>query len=165
MTRPGQQIAIAGALVLGLGAATFARTSSRETLAQAVGTQAGSAAVQYLPSDKVQAAFAKGMPLIETDKYKVQASRRERDGEAEVHARDTDIMYFLEGTATVVTGGQVVNSRTLSPDEQRGESISGGDARHLVKGDIIVIPAGVPHMFKDVHAPVLYYTIKVTAPK
>src|SRR6476659_10145477 len=68
--------------------------------------------VRYLPNDQVQAAFAKGAPMIETDAFKVLASRRDRDGQAEVHARDTDIMYVLEGTATLVTGGQVVNGKT-----------------------------------------------------
>ena len=86
-----------------------------------------SVGVRYLPNDQVQAAFAKGAPMIETDTYKVLASRRDRDGQAEVHARDTDIMYVLEGTATLVTGGQVVNGKATAADEQRGDSITGGN--------------------------------------
>ncbi len=121
--------------------------------------------VRYLPNDQVQAAFAKGAPMIETDAFKVLASRRDRDGQAEVHARDTDIMYVLEGTATLVTGGQVVNGKATAPDEQRGDSITGGNPRPLVKGDVVVIPKGVPHLFKDVKPPFLYYTLKVTAAK
>ena len=119
--------------------------------------------MSYVMADQVQAAFAKGMPLVETGTYKVHASRRDRDGMAEIHARDTDILYVLEGTATLVTGGQVVNGKMTAQDEQRGDAISGGDTRRLVKGDVVIIPNGVPHLFKDVTAPFLYYVVKVTA--
>src|SRR5687767_9875942 len=64
--------------------------------------------VTYIPSARVSAAFAKGEPLLETSSYKVHASLREASGKAEVHLRDTDIIYVLEGTATIVTGGTVV---------------------------------------------------------
>src|SRR5881396_3555622 len=59
----------------------------------------------FMDSNKVAAAFAKGMPLIETDTFKVHASRRDAAGVVEIHGRDTDIFYLLEGSATFVTGG------------------------------------------------------------
>jgi glc operon protein GlcG len=121
--------------------------------------------VTYLPGEQVQAAFAEGKPLLETSGYKVHASRRDRDGQAEVHARDTDILSVLEGTATLVTGGQVVNGRTTAEDELRGDRIAGGDVRRLAKGDVVIVPNGVPHLFKEVSAPFLYYVVKVTAPR
>jgi hypothetical protein len=65
--------------------------------------------------------------------------------------------------ATLVTGGQVVGGKSTAADEIRGDSINGGDSRPLVKGDVIIIPSGVPHLFKDVKAPFLYYVVKVTA--
>jgi mannose-6-phosphate isomerase-like protein (cupin superfamily) len=64
--------------------------------------------VTYLPAAQVAAAFAKGQPLLETDRYKVHASRREAAGQAEVHARDTDVFYVVSGSATFVTGGRVL---------------------------------------------------------
>jgi quercetin dioxygenase-like cupin family protein len=131
-------------------------------VAASASAQTNDTAVNHMPADKVAAAFAKGVPLIETDAYKVLAARRDRDGQAEVHALDTDIMYILEGTATLVTGGRVVNGKDTAAGEVRGESIAEGDVRPLVKGDVIVIPPGVPHLFKDVKAPFLYYVVKVT---
>ena len=119
--------------------------------------------VVYLPAAKVTEAFAKGTLLVQTTAYKVLAGRREQDGQAEVHARDTDTIYVLEGTATLVTGGQVVNGKTTATDEQRGDSIAGGDAQPVAKGDVVIIPKGVPHLFKDVKPPFLYYVVKVTA--
>lgn len=120
--------------------------------------------VVYMPAEKVSAAFAKGGQMIETGAYKLFAGRRDRDGQAEVHARDTDVIYVLDGTATIVTGGQVTNGQTTAPGEIRGETIASGDERPLVKGDIVIVPNGVPHLFKNVKAPFLYYVVKVTSP-
>jgi mannose-6-phosphate isomerase-like protein (cupin superfamily) len=121
-------------------------------------------ATTYLPAAEVTAAFAKGRPLVEVDGYKIHASRRETAGQAEVHARDTDVIYVLEGGATIVTGGTVVEPRTVAEDEVRGRLIDGGATRELARGDVFVIPNGVPHWFKTVQAPLLYYVVKVTAP-
>ena len=66
--------------------------------------QSDDTAVQYLGHDAVAAAFAKGTPMIEVRDYKIHASRREGPGRVEVHTRDTDIAYVLQGSATLVTG-------------------------------------------------------------
>jgi glc operon protein GlcG len=110
----------------------------------------------------VDAAFGKGMPLFETNSFKVHASRRETPGLAEIHTRDTDIVYVLEGAATLVTGGKAIRPKTVGPEEVRGDAIEGGQVRHIVKGDVVVIPNGVPHWFKEVSSPLLYYVVKVT---
>jgi len=121
-------------------------------------------AVILFESNKVAAAFAKGMPLIETNNFKVHTSRRDAPGIPEIHTRDTDIFYFLEGSAVFVTGGKATETKTVAPNELRGQKIDGGEARQIGKGDIIIIPNGVPHWFKEVHGPLLYYVVKVTSP-
>jgi quercetin dioxygenase-like cupin family protein len=63
-----------------------------------------------------------------------------------------------------VTGGRPVDPKTIAPDEIRGPSLEGGTSRPVGKGDVVIIPAGVPHWFKTVQAPFLYYTVKVTGP-
>ncbi len=120
--------------------------------------------VNYLRGADVKAAFAKGVPLLETDTFKIHASRRDSPGEAEVHATETDIFYVLEGTATFVTGGTVKAARTTAPGETRGGSIDGGETRTLRPGDVIVVPNGTPHWFRGVEGPFLYYTVKVIGP-
>lgn len=121
----------------------------------------GAAEVTYLESAKVAAAFAKGTPLLEVDGYKIHASRRDAPGIAEVHERDTDIIYVLDGAATFVTGGTAVETNTIAPEEIRGKEIRGGQTRRLVKGDVIVVPNGVPHWFQEVQGPLTYYVVKV----
>jgi glc operon protein GlcG len=118
--------------------------------------------VLQIDHSKVDAAFAKGMPLFETNSFKVHASRRETPGLAEIHTRDTDILYVLEGAATLITGGKAIRPKTVGPEEVRGDAIEGGDARRIVKGDVVVIPNGLPHWFKEVSSPLLYYVVKVS---
>jgi uncharacterized protein GlcG (DUF336 family)/mannose-6-phosphate isomerase-like protein (cupin superfamily) len=117
--------------------------------------------VTYLDSAKVKAAFIKGMPLLEVGTYKVHASHRDAAGMAEVHVRDTDIIYVLEGSAKFITGGTVVDGKTTEENEIRGASIQDGEERQLSRGDVIIVPNGTPHWFKEVKAPFNYYVVKV----
>jgi mannose-6-phosphate isomerase-like protein (cupin superfamily) len=121
----------------------------------------GSSTVTYIPSNDVRAAFAKGAVLLKNGSYQIHASRRDTTGQVEVHEKDTDIIYVLEGTTMFVTGGTMVGGKTTEPDEIRGTEVNGGTTRTLTKGDIIVVPNGTPHWFKEVSGPVLYYVVKV----
>jgi uncharacterized protein GlcG (DUF336 family)/mannose-6-phosphate isomerase-like protein (cupin superfamily) len=123
---------------------------------------APSAQALYVPATQVSAAFLKGMPLLETMGYKIHASRREAQGQAEIHARDTDIIYVLDGSVTFVTGGVVVDPKIVDQDEIRGARIEGGTLHALNKGDVIVVPAGTPHWFYQVDETFLYYVVKAT---
>src|SRR3954451_9022529 len=103
-----------------------------------VRAQADDSQVTYLGSDQVKAAFAKGRPLLEVADYKIHASRREGPGMAEIHTRDTDIAYVLQGSATLVTGGTALGVKSTGPEELRGTAIQGGEIRQLAVGDVVV---------------------------
>jgi mannose-6-phosphate isomerase-like protein (cupin superfamily) len=120
-------------------------------------------AIKYFSSAEVQAAFAKGSPLINKDgrSYWVLAGRRDKPGQSELHEKDTDVFYIVEGSATFVTGGKMVDPKSTAPGELRGSAIEGGETRTLSKGDVIIIPAGLPHWFKDVQGTFLYLVVKV----
>lgn len=118
-------------------------------------------AVALVRSEAVAEAFRKGMPLLENGHYKVHASHRDGAGEAEIHQRDTDIIYVIEGTATFVTGGTVPDGKTIGPDEVRGSAIRNGETRTLSQGDVVVVPSGTPHWFTSVTGPFNYYVVKV----
>ncbi len=131
------------------------------TTASADGMMQKAVPVTFIDAQEVKAAFEKGRPMVEVDNYKVHASHRDAAGMAEVHERDTDIIYVLAGTATFITGGTVVDGKTTAPEEIRGASITGGETRMLKKGDVIIVRNGVPHWFKDLKAPFNYYVVKV----
>jgi glc operon protein GlcG len=125
--------------------------------------KAASVPVTYLPAKQVSQAFVQGMPLVRGMNYKVDASHRDERGIVEVHTRDTDIIYMLEGAATLVTGGTLVDAKTIEPEEIRGRESKDGDTRMITKGDVVVIPNGTPHWFKEVKGPIDYYVVKVRA--
>ena len=117
--------------------------------------------VTYFEKEKVSAAFAKGAVLFDgSDKYMVHASRRDKAGMVEIHEKDADIIYVLQGNATFVTGGAIVDAKTVAPGEIRGAAVDGGETRHLTSGDVIIVPAGTPHWFKEVPGPFTYYVVK-----
>jgi glc operon protein GlcG len=147
---------------VGVSGAASAQQDEELAMAGARALTAGPAPVTYFPSADVNAAFAKGAVLFDRgENYMVHASRREKPGQAEIHTLDADIVHVLDGTATLVTGGTAVNAKQTAPDELRGDSIQGGETRQLVQGDVVVIPAGVPHWFKESTNPFLYYVVKV----
>jgi quercetin dioxygenase-like cupin family protein len=117
-------------------------------------------AVTHIDHEKMD--WAKGGKVLQTEEFKVMTSHREGPGKAEIHEHDTDIFHIIEGTALFVTGGTVVDLKTGTNGESGGKEITGGEEHHLAKGDVIVIPRGVPHWFKEVNGPFLYYVVKVT---
>lgn len=106
---------------------------------------------------------AKGGGLVTQPNLSILVAHRTGPGMVEVHDTETDTIYVLDGAATIVTGGTMVGGTVTAPGQQRGTDITGGQARELVKGDVMVIPAGVPHWFKAVSSSIDYYVVKVIA--
>ena len=169
----GIPITVDGQIVGGIGVSGAVSADQDEKLAIAgsnafaTGTSAMAdppAQISYFEKSKVDAAFAKGAILLDGSdgrNYMVHASRREKPGQAEIHTKDTDVIYVLDGTATFVTGGEAVDTKKIAADELRGSSIRNGETRQIAKGDVIVVPNGIPHQFLEVTSPFLYYVVKV----
>ena len=120
-----------------------------------------SQAVTHVDAQVVAEALAHGGALGSTADYKVSGNFRNKPGEVEVHADETDIFYITAGEATVVTGGTVVGAHETEPGQTRGHDIRDGKSQHVSKGDVMTIPAGTPHWFKEVSSPVSYFVVKV----
>jgi mannose-6-phosphate isomerase-like protein (cupin superfamily) len=117
--------------------------------------------VVYVGAQTVAAALAKGGSLVTRPDLLVSGSHREKGGQVEVHDKETDVLYIVDGEATFVYGGKMVGGKSSRADQWLGTDISGGETREVVKGDVIVVPAGVPHWFKEVPKSVSYYVVKV----
>jgi quercetin dioxygenase-like cupin family protein len=116
--------------------------------------------VTYVGHDQV----AKGGTLATAPTFSIIVIHRDKAGMVEVHDKETDTIYVLDGSATVVTGGAMLGGSVTAPGQQRGSDIKGGQEQKVAKGDVMVIPAGIPHWFKDVPKSVDYYVVKVIAP-
>jgi glc operon protein GlcG len=165
----GVPIMVGGQLVGAVGVSGAATAAQDEELAIAganafSGQQTSSSApVRFFPAREVDEAFGKGAVLLDgrDGNYMVHASRREKPGQVEVHTKDADVIHVLDGKATFITGGKMIDGKEVAQDEIRGASVEGGQTVQLAKGDVIVVPAGTPHWFKEVDGPFLYYVVKV----
>src|SRR6266487_4427555 len=86
----------------------------------------GHAEVAFFPREAVMAKFETGGLLLDTPRYKVDAGRRTAAGEVEYHEHVVDIMHVIEGSATVVTGGDMIDAREVGPGEVRASAVEGG---------------------------------------
>jgi mannose-6-phosphate isomerase-like protein (cupin superfamily) len=94
--------------------------------------------------------------------YRFMVAHREGSGEAEYHAVDADIFVVQSGAATLIYGGELVDGKTSAPNEMRAASIKGGMERPLAAGDIVTIPAKLPHQVKLTGKEFTYFVVKVT---
>jgi mannose-6-phosphate isomerase-like protein (cupin superfamily) len=89
-------------------------------------------------------------------------AHREAGGLPEVHETQVDVILVQSGSATLLVGGTLVNGETVSPHEKRNGTIQGGVRQKVAPGDVVRIPAGMPHQFfLDGAREITYLVVKV----
>ena len=121
-------------------------------------------AVVYVPADKVASAIKDGTRIAAGSDFIALGAKRSGPGQVEVHDKETDTFYVIDGEATFVTGGKMIGGKVTGANQLRGTSIEGGETHHLKKGDFISVPAGMPHWFKEVPTSINYYVVKAVKP-
>lgn len=97
--------------------------------------------------------WPKGLPpegspqKIQFEHHSWSLAHREKSGVVESHGTRTIVMIVQSGEATLVVGTDVVDAKNTSPTEIRGTSIRNGIERKVSTGDVINMPAGLPHQF------------------
>src|SRR5882757_5550660 len=90
------------------------------------------------------------------------AAHREADGVPELHETQADVFFVGSGTATLVVGGTMVGGETTAPHEKRNGKIEGGARQKLSAGDVVRIPANMPHrMVLDGGKEFAYFVVKI----
>ncbi len=139
-----------------LGAAVLAVTfSAAGQSPQSTPTAAHDSAIVFTVPDlhtqlEKLAADAKGKgsagaTIEDYGSYKLQLSVRGVSGGAEVHAHWDDVMMVEQGSATLITGGTVVDGKTGADGETHGSRIEGGQSQKINPGDVLTVRAGTPH--------------------
>jgi mannose-6-phosphate isomerase-like protein (cupin superfamily) len=91
---------------------------------------------------------------------------RVKSGDPELHKNFSDFFFVLDGEATEIVGGTLVDPSEVSPGELHGSSIVGGQSHEMRKGGVIHILPNVPHQTIVARGKSFtYYVIKVEAPK
>jgi mannose-6-phosphate isomerase-like protein (cupin superfamily) len=89
-------------------------------------------------------------------------AHRQADGVVEWHETQADVFFVQSGSATLLVGGTMVGGETVEPHEKRNGTIQGGVQVKLSPGDIVRIPAKVPHQILLEGAPqITYFVVKV----
>lgn len=97
--------------------------------------------------------WPKGLPpegspqKIQFEHHSWSLAHREKSGVVESHGTRTIVMIVQSGEATLVVGTDIVDPKNTSPTEIRGASIRNGIERKVSAGDVINMPAGLPHQF------------------
>ena len=114
--------------------------------------------------------WPKGVPpadltgKLDFGNHALSISHRDKNGMVEVHEKLVDVLVVQSGEATLMVGGEVVGPKSTGPGEIQGDSIKGGVSKKVSTGDIIHIPAGVPHQFfVDPGKQITYFVLKVAA--
>ena len=121
---------------------------STAALATLVGAAGFPQRVHYVHHDKIAATFVKGGRIIEDEGLIVIANRGVQRG-SEMHDHTNHVFIIVDGEAEFVTGGKMTDPKVTAPGQTRGSGIEGGTVHHLSKGDVITIPAKMPHQWKD----------------
>lgn len=87
---------------------------------------------------------------------------RDKTGQSELHQNMADVIVVLEGQGVLISGGSMVNGKTSAPNEVRGDGVQGGTRVAMKVGDILHVPAGIPHqVILEPGNSILYFAAKV----
>ena len=85
------------------------------------------------------------------------------------HSKVTEAFYIISGSGTIVTGTAIANDRAFPPETEfvrlavgpsSGGVFTGGDRRAIGPGDVVIVPAGMPHGFDDIKDHLTYLSIR-----
>ena len=118
--------------------------------------------VNYVSHEKVAEMFVKGGYVVNDNGVAIGANRG-KAREAEMHDKTNHVFIIYDGEADLVTGGKLIDPKITAPGQTRASGIEGGELRHVVKGDIITIPAKTPHWWKDTSktGSIGYYAVNI----
>jgi mannose-6-phosphate isomerase-like protein (cupin superfamily) len=169
----GKAVRVDGAQpVLASTVVNAGRADAANSVAAATPAASSPFPATYFSKEKVAALYANGGELLGwkdgENKYRVRVSVGHKEREFAMSHAFSHIYYILEGSATFVTDGKIIDPKTVKPispapgEEIRGTSMEGGESHHLSKGDVVVVPQGVTHWWKEVEpGPFVYFVVQV----
>jgi mannose-6-phosphate isomerase-like protein (cupin superfamily) len=104
-------------------------------------------------------------PILLMAPYRAQLEYRPATAPAAVHEKDAELMVVLQGAGNIVTGGKLVDEKRTNANNLSGSSIAGGNSQAVVVGDMLIVPANIPHqVIPTGGAPIVLMTLHVPHP-
>jgi mannose-6-phosphate isomerase-like protein (cupin superfamily) len=146
------------------------------TVAGAVGFAQQSTPKTYTSAAEVTALIAKSKSerkenqpivtqrILQLAPYNANLEYRASVGPAAVHEKEAEMFYVIDGGATLMTGGKLVNESRTNPENLTGTAIEGGTSRTVSKGDFVIVPENTPHWFSSINGTIVLMSFHVPRP-
>ena len=134
------------------------------------------AAKEYASSSEVASMLARAKSIRKPDQpvvsqriiglapYNASLEYRPAVGPATLHEKEAEIFYVIDGSATLVTGGKLVNEKRTNAENLAGTAIEGGSTRKIAKGDFFIVPENTPHWFSPIDGELVLMSLHVPHP-
>ncbi|HUA20523.1 MAG TPA: hypothetical protein VMB25_17365 [Bryobacteraceae bacterium] len=159
---------------LGIITLTFAAAGA---LVQTANAQGSAPAMKtFTSSAEIQAMIAKAkkehkpgqpiivQPILRLAPYGANLEYRASVGAAARHVKEAEMFYVIQGSATLVTGGKLVNEKQTNAENFTGTAIEGGTEQPVAKGDFVIVPENTPHWFSPIHGTIILMSLHVPRP-
>jgi len=103
-------------------------------------------------------------PILQLAPYTASLEYRASVGAAAVHEKEAEMFYVIDGSATLVTGGKLVNEKRTNAENLTGTAIEGGTSQPVAKGDFVIVPENTPHWFSPINGTVVLMSLHVPRP-
>jgi mannose-6-phosphate isomerase-like protein (cupin superfamily) len=88
------------------------------------------------------------------DHHRINLVKRTKAAGATAHEGFTELHHIVEGSGTIVVGGTLMRA---TGGRGGSATIQGGVSRHVSKGDVVLVPSGMPHWYKDLDGASITY--------
>lgn len=102
--------------------------------------------------------------ILQLAPYNANLEYRASVGPAAVHEKEAEMFYVIDGAATLMTGGKLVNESRTNPENLTGTAIEGGTSRTVSKGDFVIVPENTPHWFSSINGTIVLMSFHVPRP-
>ncbi len=83
---------------------------------------------------------------------------------ANIHEKEAEFFYVVEGSGTVMLGGKLVNEKRVNEANRNGTGGEGGEVLAVSKGDFFWAPANTLHWFNTIKEPLIMVAIHFPGP-
>jgi len=157
-----------GISTLALALLTTAAAVAQQPSAQAMKTFTSSkdvtAMIAKAKSERKENQPIVAAPILQLAPYNASLEYRAAVGPAAVHEKEAEFFYVIDGSATLMTGGKLVNEKRTNPENLTGTAIEGGSSQAVAKGDFVVVPENTPHWFSTINGTVVLMSLHVPRP-
>jgi mannose-6-phosphate isomerase-like protein (cupin superfamily) len=101
-------------------------------------------------------------PILRLAPYRANLEYRVALAPSALHETEAEMMYVIEGTGTIVTGGKLTEEKRVNAANLSGANIEGGTSQAIAKGDFLIVPQNTPHQIAPTGgSPIILMTLHV----